>query len=156
MTTVARRTFASTPQRDALGTWQAIVALLTQGRQANRAELDAVAGIAAAIITDHAVRDASITVTCNGPRTRIYCLYDDDALDSSDANEDPLGYDPLNGDWAISLPCLASDLDWVQASLAARSSRITARDSTADASVAAANKADAFTLTIDEEGFLSP
>ena len=56
---------------------------------AARAELLAVAGIAASIIADQAPRDAAIVVTCDGPRTRIYCLYDEDAIDGAEANEEP-------------------------------------------------------------------
>ena len=129
MTTVARRTFRSTPARDALATWIAIVDLLTRGTDgAARTELLAVAGIAASIIADHAPREAPIVVTCDGPRTRIYCLYDDDAIDGSDSNEDPLGFDPLKGDWRASLPSPVDDLSWVQAALKGHSDRITARD----------------------------
>src|SRR3546814_14772502 len=78
MTTVARRTFSSTPQRDAHQTWTAIVDLLTQGNTgAARSDLLAVSGVAASVIADQAPKDAPIVVTCDGPRTRIYCLYDD-------------------------------------------------------------------------------
>ena len=129
MTTVARRTFRSTPARDALATWTAIVDLLTQGREdAARAELLAVAGVAASVIADHAPRDAPIVVTCDGPRTRIYCLYDDDAIDGSDANEDPLGFDPAQGG-LVRIGSL-SDRRPVMGSgaLIRHSNRITARD----------------------------
>ena len=99
MTTVASRTFRSTPGRDALATWTAIVDLLTKGQiGAARTELLAVGGVAASVIADQAPKDAAIVVTCDGPRTRIYCLYDDDAIDGGDANEDALGFDPLKGD----------------------------------------------------------
>lgn len=128
MSTVASRTFVSTPQRDAHRTWAAVVDLLTQGQpDGPREELDAVSGIAASIIADRTPAESPIVVTCDGPRTRIYFLYDDDAVDGSDANEDALGFDPLNGDWQVSLPCTADDLDWVQAALKKHSRRITAR-----------------------------
>lgn len=118
MSTVASRTFRSTPGRDAAQTWIAIVDLLTQGKSGDaRTELLAVVGTAASVIADQAPKDAAITVTCDGPRTRIYCLYDEDAIEGSDANEDPLGFEPLKGDWRISLPCLADDLVWVQSAL---------------------------------------
>jgi hypothetical protein len=129
MTTVASRTFRSTPHRDAMQTWLAIVDLLTRVQSgAARAELLSVAGVAASVIADQGPKDAAIVTTCDGPRTRLYCVYDDDAIDGSDANEDPLGFDPLNGDWQLSLPCLADDLSWVQAALKKHSERITARD----------------------------
>tara|TARA_R110002110_G_scaffold18232_6_gene76782 strand:+ start:686 stop:1081 length:396 start_codon:yes stop_codon:yes gene_type:complete len=131
---------------------------LTQGRDGlARTELLAVAGVAASVIADQAPRSTAIVATCDGPRTRIYCLYDDDAIDGADASEDPLGYDPLNGDWHLSLPCLTEDLDWVQAALKTHSERITARDSaesiaTEDGEAAA--KATA--LALDPKGFLDP
>jgi hypothetical protein len=157
MTTVVRRIFRSTPHRDARDTWIAIVDLLTQGRQnAARTELLAVAGIAASIVADQAPHKAAIVVTCDGPRTRVYCLYDDDAIDGADANEDPLGFDPLNGDWQVSLPCLADDLDWVGAALKKHSTRITVRDS---AEAIAASNGDAAAkgeaLVLDPKGFLA-
>jgi hypothetical protein len=154
MTTVASRSFNSTPQRDAAETWRAIVTLLTQGKTgAAQAELLAVTGIAASLIADQAPKDAAIVVTCGGPRTRIYCLYDDDAIEGSDANEAGLGFDPLQGDWRVSLPCPDDDLGWVQSALKAKGSRITARDKAAALAVEQ-TEAAASTLTIDLKGFL--
>lgn len=156
MTTVVRRIFNSTPQRDALSTWHAIVDLLTRGQSgAARSELLAVEGIASSVIADQAPRDAAIVATCDGPRTRIYCLYDDDAIDGSDANEDSLGYDPLKGDWKVSLPCVADDLDWVQAALKKKTSRVVARDQAEAVTPEKAQSADsAQALTFDPKGFL--
>ena len=156
MSTVASRTFRSNPQRDALQTWTVIVELLTQGKtNAARTELLAVAGVAASVIAEQAPKDAAIVVTCDGPRTRIYCLYDDDAIDGADANEDVLGFDPLKGDWRVSLPCPADDLAWVRGALKKHSSRITARD--LDAAVSddeSTSAVKAQTLVFDPKGFL--
>ncbi|MGH6760391.1 MAG: hypothetical protein ACRECW_02215 [Phyllobacterium sp.] len=156
MSTVASRTLKSTPERDASRTWTAIVDLLTQGNAGDaRTELLAVSGVAASVISDQAPKDAAITVTCDGPRTRIYCLYDDDAIEGSGANEDALGFDPLKGDWRVSLPCLADDLAWVQGALKKHSTRITARD--LDAAVSSADgaaTAKSQTLVFDPKGFL--
>lgn len=156
MSTVASRTFRSNPQRDALQTWTVIVDLLTQGKaNAARTELLAVDGVAASVIAEQAPKDAAIVVTCDGPRTRIYCLYDDDAIDGADANEEVLGFDPLKGDWRVSLPCPADDLAWVQGALKKHGSRITARD--LDAAVSAdesTSAAKAQTLVFDPKGFL--
>jgi hypothetical protein len=156
MSTVASRTIRSVPHRDAHATWGAIIALLTQGRRGTAyAELVAVSGIAASLIADQAPKDAAIIVTCDGPRTRMYCTYDDDAIDGSDANEDSLGFDPLKGDWHISLPCPADDLSWVQRALAAQSTRITARDLEATTSMGESEKAAASDgLVLDIKGFL--
>jgi hypothetical protein len=156
VSTVASRTFASTPKRDAAETWAAIVDLLTQGRNgAARNELLAVLGVAASLIADQAPKDAPIVVTCDGPRTRIYCFYDDDAIEGSDANEDALGFDPLEGDWRVSLPCPTDDLSWVQRALKKHSTRITARKR--DAEVVKAEDAlptQGRALIFDPKGFL--
>jgi hypothetical protein len=132
MSTVASRVIRSSPHRDTAQTWTLIVDLLTQGKEGTaKAELQSVAGVAGSIIAERAPKDAAIVVTSDGPRTRVYCLYDEDAIDGSDAKENALGFDPLKGDWSVSLPCPADDLEWVQRALKAKSTRITARDQTA-------------------------
>ena len=129
MSTVVRRNFRSVPHRDAMSTWLAIVELLTQGKGGDRRrELEAVAGIASSLIADQAPSIVPIIATCNGPRTRIYCCFDDDALDESEANEEKLGFDPLTGNWQVSLPCASEDLNWVQSALLKFGTRIIARD----------------------------
>jgi hypothetical protein len=131
MSSVASRVVRSSPQRSTSDTWVFIVDLLTQGKDNDtRKELMSVSGIASSLIAEHAPKDAAIVATCDGPRTRIYCLYDEDAIDGGDSKEDGLGYDALKGQWAISLPCPKDDLEWVQRALKAKSSRITARDMT--------------------------
>lgn len=129
MTTIASRSVRSTPHRDTSTTWEFIVNLLTRGNDGEaKKELDSVAGTAAALIAEKAPKDAAIVVTCDGPRTRIYCIYDEDAIGGDEAKEDSLGYDALKGEWSISLPCPASDLEWVQRSLKSKTSRVSARD----------------------------
>lgn len=156
MTTVVSRTFRSTPQRDAIQTWLAIVDLLTAGKSGtNRTELLAVQGTAASVIADHAPKDAAIIVTCDGPRTRIYCTYDGDAIDGDGSNENALGFDALAGDWRISLPCAAEDLEWVQRSLESISTRISARDQS-ETTKADGEQQNALAgpLVFDPKGFL--
>lgn len=129
MTTIASRTFRSTPYRDALLTWREIVDVLTHNNLGEkRNALLAVEGIASSVIADKAPKAAPIIVTCDGPRTRIYCVYDENALDDSGGNEDSLGFDPLKGEWQVSLPCHRDDLLWVQNALKNYSDRITARE----------------------------
>lgn len=153
MNTVASRTFRSTPHRDSMDTWFAIVDLLTRGKRTEAKDLLlAIKGIAASVIADQAPKDAPIVATCDGPRTRVYCIYDDDAIDGTGENEASLGYDPLNGDWAVSLPCQDSDLSWVQAALKAHGDRITAR-SVNDKVVETAKSSNA-ALVFDPKGFL--
>lgn len=156
MATVVRRTFRSSPYREAHETWEAISLLLTKGKNDSAAkELKAVAGIASSVIADYAPQDQPIIVTCNGPRTRIYCTYNEDALGGEEGEESALGFDPLEGDWEISLPCLKDDLTWVQNALKQISTRITARDLDEgiqeNAGEAAAKTAE---LTVNLDGFL--
>lgn len=155
MSSVVRRAFASCPARSAHDTWEAIVDLLTKSCGAvARDELLSVRGEASSIISDQAPAGAPIVVTADGPRTRIYCLYDDDALDGSDANESPLGFDPLKGDWTVSLPCQAEDLDWVQASLKRKTNRIVARDMCEGTAIAdSAASSATVELVLDPQGF---
>lgn len=129
MSTVASRTVRSSPHRDASSTWETIVDLLTKGANSvARQELLSVTGIACSLISDQTPKDSAIVVTSDGPRTRIYCVYDEDAIGGSGAKEDALGYDALQGDWAVSLPCQENDLPWVERALKGKSERITARD----------------------------
>ncbi|CAB3878229.1 hypothetical protein LMG2828_03334 [Achromobacter piechaudii] len=154
MTTVVSRTFRSSPHRDALQTWDAIVELLTQGKDGTaRSELRAVTGVAASLIADQAPKSAPIVATCDGPRTRIYCLFDEDVIDGDDANEEVLGFEPLKGDWGVSLPCPKEQLGWVQSALKKHSSRIIARD--LSQGIATQAQADAGqALSLDLGGFL--
>jgi len=152
--TVAKRTIRSSPHRDALTTWQVIVDLLTASNTGARAELLSVGSIASSTIADKACERTAIIISCGGPQTRIYCLFDDDAIEDSDANEDVLAFDPLKGDWSISLPCTADDLSWVQSALKDKSDRITARDLNEKKQTnESASKAQAG-LELDVEGFL--
>lgn len=153
MNTVASRTFRSTPHRDSMDTWLAIIDLLTRGESSAAKDLLlAVKGIVASVIADQAPRDAPIIATCDGPRTRVYCVYNEDAIDGTGENEASLGYDPLNGDWVVSLPCQDSDLSWVQTALRAHGDRITAR-SINDKGVQTAKSSNAV-LVFDPKGFL--
>lgn len=135
MSTVYRRTFAATPPAMPSRPGAIVDVLAPGATHPARKELTSVAGIAASIISDRSPKDHAIVATCDGPRTRVYCLFDDDAVDGSDANEAALGYDALKGDWAVSLPCDADELDWVQRALKKHGTRITAREP--DAPVAA-------------------
>lgn len=154
MSTVVSRVIRSSPQRSTADTWSFIVDMLTKGEQGEkRDELLSVSGIASSIIAEQAAKGAAIVITCDGPRTRIYCLYDDEALAVGDEKEDRLGHDALKGDWAVSLPCPVDDLAWVQRALEAKSSRITARDMTqnlgSESSGSKAATDSAFTVDVD-------
>jgi len=156
MSTV-RRDFRSVPSRDAAATWSAIVDLITASSPTAdaRKELLSVAGIVASVITDQVPQSSPIVVTCDGPRTRIYCLYDDDALDDSASNESKLGFDATKGDWEVSVAVAADDLSWVQAALKKQTTHVVARDAADGFAVEADKKsASASTVTLDLLGFL--
>ena len=76
-----------------------------------------------------------------GPRVRVYCVFDEDAITQDELNEDALPKSPAQGDWRMSIPFLPDDVAWSSASLAAASSLISARsvgDEVEEADTAAA------------------
>lgn len=127
--TVVARTFISVPARSATDTWERIVALVApDAKSAARNELAAVAGVVCSCIADEALADDPLVVHGVGPRLRIYALYGDDAVDGERANESALGWVATDGNWQMSLPCLADDLAWVESKLSKVSTRVTARE----------------------------
>lgn len=84
----------------------------------------------------------------------IYCTYDEDAIDGSDENENALTYDPLNGEWNMSLPCHSDDIDWVTSALQKHSSRITARDVESGINESDNESTKSNALILDLKGFL--
>jgi hypothetical protein len=152
MTVIARRIVAS-PVRTASEAWQVIVELVApnQGSDA-RSELRAVDGIASSLIAAEAMKTSPIVVWGVGPRLRMYCLYDEDAVIGEEANEKALPTDVTAGDWSMSLPCPSEDLSWVQEALAKRSRRVTARDMESELEAETINDAKR-SATIDEEVF---
>jgi hypothetical protein len=159
--TVVARTFCSIPKRSALETWTAIVALLVPkaGSEA-RLELASVAGIASSLITREAMNSPIVVYGC-GPRVRIYCVYNEEAITGDAANENKLAFDATDGDWHMSLPCPAEDLDWIVGALGKKSKRITARDQaeaveSEDGSQASKAAVNDGTASINMEGFLKP
>ncbi len=127
MTTVARK-FVAVPERTATATWKAISDLLATDPESSAAgELASISGISSSLITREAMR-SPIVVYDSGPRVRVYCLYNEDAIEGDVANESPLAFDATAGEWKMSLPCPAEDLPWVQRALSSKSSRISARD----------------------------
>lgn len=153
--TVVKRVIASSPKRDAIATWHAIRDLLTQNKSEDaKIEFDRVSGIAAAIIAERTPSESPIVVTSNGPQTRIYCIYDEEAIDGSDANEELFGFYPLNGEWKVSLPCSEEDLGWVRSSLEAHSVRFVARSLGEPESSEKASTNISGELTLNAERFL--
>lgn len=97
MTVIARRIIA-TPARPASEAWSLIVELLAPESESQaRKELLAIAGIASALIADEAMKTAPIVVSGSGPRVRIYCLYDEEAIVGEQAKETSLPAIPTAG-----------------------------------------------------------
>ena len=123
-------------------------------------EVDAIAGIASSLIAGETMRDSPIVVHGVGPRLRVYCLYGEPAIFGEGSSEETLAWCPTDGDWAMSLPCLPDDLDWVRRALARRSLRITARDwSDRVPSKVETNQPDNVatdSVILDAEAFLRP
>jgi hypothetical protein len=156
MTTLARRIIA-TPARPTPEAWQVIVTLLApQSDSSPRKELLGIAGIACSLIVDEAMKAAPIVVSGSGPRVRIYCLYDEDAISAENANEDALPFNATEGDWHMSLPCPADDLTWVQGALRKLSSRVTARDMATAQPDEAESRASTKNIEVDKEAFFRP
>lgn len=127
--TLVARTFISVPARSATETWERIVALIAPDPVSTaRRELSAVAGVACSCIADESLAADPIVVHGVGPRLRMYALYGERAVEGEDANESALSWVPTDGDWHMSLPCLADDLGWVQSKLNKASTRVTARE----------------------------
>lgn len=127
--TVVVRRIIATPVRQASEAWSVIVSLFAPQKDSDaRKELESIAGIVCSLIADEALKDAPAVIYGSGPRVRVYCLYDEEAISGDDKSENALSFTPTEGDWRLSLPCLPEDLDWVTSALKAKSSRITARD----------------------------
>lgn len=126
MTTVARHV-ASVPRRMPGETWAAICDLVCPPDDPARAELDAVAGVAALLISEAYSAEAPIIFAGGGPQVRCYTVHDDAALEADLDDEIPLGFAVTEGDWTVSLPAGEADLGWAAAELAQRSARVTVR-----------------------------
>jgi hypothetical protein len=157
MSVVARR-IRATPERGAADAWQVIVDLIAPKDGPARRELLGVEGIASSLISTESPKEAAMVIVGTGPRVRIYCLYDDEALSGDDANEAPLAQCPTDGDWVMSLPADADDVAWVKDALAKKSTRVTVRDKSEsfDGGEEQTKQADTTEAAINTEAFLRP
>jgi hypothetical protein len=116
--TVISRRVASVPVRTSVGTWTAIMDLLTEAGRPARASLEAIGNIAATLIAEEYTRDAPIVVMpATGPRIRIYTVHGTAAIEDG-SHEAALAIWPLTeSGWRISLPCGIDEIDAVRAML---------------------------------------
>ncbi len=157
MTVVARR-IRATPERGATDAWQVIIDLIAPKAGAARRELLSIDGIASSIISTESPKAAAMVVRGSGPRIRIYCLYDDEAISGDDASEAALAECPTDGDWSMSLPADADDVAWVRDALAKKSKRVTVREKNeaVDDGEEPPKKSAATEAAINMEAFLRP
>ena len=125
---VVSRRIKATPERGASDAWQVIVNLIAPKDGTARSELLGIEGIASSLIATESPKEAAMVVRGKGPRVRLYCLYDDDAVSGDDANEAALAECPTDGDWLMSLPADADDVAWVRDALAKKSMRVKVRE----------------------------
>jgi len=155
MSAVLARRVASTPVRTAVQTWARIVEIIAPDPESPaRKELAKVAGTACASIASEAPKEAPMVIWGGGPRVRVYCVFDEDAITQDGLNEDALPKSPTEGDWRMSIPFLAEDVAWSGASLAAASSRVSARSVDDDVADEEPLAASATTLSINLAEFL--
>ena len=104
------------------------------------------------------MKGSPIVVHGSGPRVRVYCLYDEDAIAGDNAKEDALSFNAMESNWHMSLPCQATDLTWVQAALNKIASRVTARDLATDDvdTEKIEDSSTAKAAKVDMEAFLRP
>jgi len=155
---VVSRRIRATPGRGASDAWQVIVNLIAPKDGTARSELLGVEGIASSIISTESPKGAAMVVRGKGPRVRMYCLYDDEAITGDDANEAALAECPTDGDWAMSLPADADDVEWVRDALAKKSKRVTVREKSeaVDDGEKPSKTSAATEAAINMEAFLRP
>jgi len=155
MATVIKRQIRATPQRTAAEAWKVMVELMAPDENsAARQDLSRVAGVVGQTIASEATKTSPIVVFGNGPRVRFYCLYDEDAITGEGANENALSFTAADGDWHMSVPCLAEDLEWVRRELKNRSSRITAREIGENVDDEDSDAPQAVNVEVDVKAFL--
>ncbi len=76
------------------------------------------------LIADEQPTTVPIVFKGSGPRVLICCLYNEDAMEAG-RGIDPLNSNPTAGDWRITAPCEADDVDWMNNTLKDRAPRIT-------------------------------
>ena len=118
-----RRDIASVPARSAKETWRAIVNLVSGDDTVDRKQLDDAASIMEALIADEQPAKVPIVVKGGTPRVVIYCLYDEDAMEAG-LDIDELSSNPTTGDWRMTAPTEAEDVDWMNNTLKQRAPRI--------------------------------
>jgi len=122
-----RRDIASIPKRSAKDTWDTIVDLITRPDSVDAASLREAASIMQSLIADEHAANVPIVVKGSGCRLVIYLLFGEDAMDA-DLAVDALSWNPTAGNWSMTAPAEASDVDWMNKTLKARAPRVSVHD----------------------------
>ncbi|MCL4783668.1 MAG: hypothetical protein KJZ70_11600 [Bryobacterales bacterium] len=116
------RRVISTPVRSATDTWTAISALLAPDPTSlARRELNRMSGLACVAISSEAMRHDPLELQSRGLTVRIYCLHGEDAIMTPGYDLHEFAWCPTEEEWAMSIPCEASDLRWLNRELASMS-----------------------------------
>jgi hypothetical protein len=116
-----------------------------------------VGGIASSLIADEAFHQNPFVLIGSGPRLRVYCLYDEDAITADDKNEDALAWKPTEKEWGAFLPCASEDFEWITEALRKQSARFVAYDIAKgiESDSEDAKKSQSSEMSINEERFMS-
>lgn len=118
-----RRNIASVPIRSAKDTWRAIIDLVTGSDSMDKQQLDAASSVMESLIADELPASVPIVFKGSGPRVLIYCLYNEDAMETG-LGIDALTTNPTSGDWRVTAPCEHDDVEWMNKTLKTRAPRI--------------------------------
>ncbi|WP_454686029.1 hypothetical protein [Agrobacterium leguminum] len=122
-----RRDIASIPRRSAKETWDTIVNLITGPGSVDASTLRDAASVMQSLITDEHPAKVPIVVKGSGKRLVIYLSYGENAMDA-DLSVDPLTWNPTEGDWSMTAPSDATDVEWMNGTLKTRAPRIRVHD----------------------------
>jgi len=122
-----RRDIASIPKRSAADTWKAVIELITGAGTVDKKTLDEAASVMESLISDEHPSKTPIVLKGVGSRLVIYLLFGEDAMEA-DLQVDKLSWNPTAGDWSMTAPSDAEDIDWMNKALKDRAPRIKIHD----------------------------
>ncbi len=149
MTTIARR-FAARPVRTSIEAWAAVRDALCQDNNPAVDEFDRIQGVAASVISSNLPAAHPFVFIGEGPRVRVFMVYDNQALEGEDLNESPLVSSPFRSSWTGWVPALPDEIELVQTHLRRMSDCFVAYNVNHDLPEPQASRQDR-SLTLDRE-----
>lgn len=158
MSTVIVRKIAAIPVRTSSEAWEVMRNLIApDAASPARAILDRAAGAVCSAIASEVMADDPVVVHGSGPRVRLYCLYDEDAMSGEDTSEGKLPEVPTKDDWRMSVPVTEEDFKWSAEAIKACAPHITVRIAGEEVADADPNGNESrTTMRINLEGYLQP